>query len=802
MGNCTQSHMNGYDEKNTVDSQDVSKPQEKKYNSYNPQSKKSKNDIPTFTNIHQEDIKQNVKSENRLENKDSARESAKQNYQSAPDYQYTFIKRPAPNFSGMAYFNKGFKKISLRDYKGQYVVLFFFPYDFSELSRKEILAFSELNDKFVKAACQVIGCSQDSQFAHMIYCQKPKTEGGLGNLEIPLLSDVDKQISTSYGVVIEDGEAGEKGECAAFKSTFIIDSNQILRHMSINDISISINPEEILRLVHTFQQHDRENPLKQQMTGGCPFNHNAKEDIDTFSRYQRKKSADDQSNKNESAKQSNQSKRSHSNQNNDGKNEEKQIPLIIRLGGDEVVQDIADRFVNEIFGDQDLKKFFLNKTSQSKQKRVIGQFLKTYFGSRQLYQGRNMQEAHKDLGLNDDHFNKASEFFKRILKEDLKLKPQLVQEVMMLIEPLRSQITQKPSESLYNRVNKEEGIRKAVKYYFNKILQLNEIKPIFSKVDTNQVQEQYVQYLSLVFGGPSKYKGKQMREAHSHAHISEKVFTFCCAQIQQGFKENGVDTHSINEIGRLLECLRSEIPKKNNTLYDRLGGIVVIEKAVKKLYEEKLMNVHQLKDFFNKVDMKQLSQKMTDYYIMICGGPNRFKGKSAKEAHSRFTIMSSQFEIYKNLLKESFTECGSTKESIIEFMNLIDTIKVDIVGGKPPSLFERIGGDDFLTLFTEKFFDKIMEEKRIRHYFINVELPQVKKHFKDYINMASGGSTKYQGQNVRDHHEQMDISEKDFNVFMEVLKKTLEQMQLKQELEVEFLNFFENMRNMIVSEYD
>lgn len=64
------------------------------------------------------------------------------------DFPYTFIRRPAPNFSGMAYYNNGFKKISLRDFKGQYVVLFFFPYDFSDVCRKEILAFSDLNDKF------------------------------------------------------------------------------------------------------------------------------------------------------------------------------------------------------------------------------------------------------------------------------------------------------------------------------------------------------------------------------------------------------------------------------------------------------------------------------------------------------------------------------------------------------------------------------------------------------------------------------------------------------------------------------
>ena len=75
-------------------------------------------------------------------------------------------------------------------------------------------------------------------------------------------------------------------------------------------------------------------------------------------------------------------------------------------------------------------------------------------------------------------------------------------------------------------------------------------------------------------------------------------------------------------------------------------------------------------------------------------------------------------------------------------MNLIDTIKIDVIGGKPPSLFEKIGGEDTIAKFSEKLFENIMEEKRIRHYFINVDLKSVKKHFKEFLAMATGGPSK------------------------------------------------------------
>lgn len=95
-----------------------------------------------------------------------------------------------------------------------------------------------------------------------------------------------------------------------------------------------------------------------------------------------------------------------------------------------------------------------------------------------------------------------------------------------------------------------------------------------------------------------------MRDAHSSFNISQKAFNYSIAHIQQSFKETGVDTNSVNEIGRLLECLRSEIPRKTNTLFDRLGGAAVIELVFKKMYEEKIMLENKLKDFFKGVDMK------------------------------------------------------------------------------------------------------------------------------------------------------------------------------------------------------
>ena len=163
------------------------------------------------------------------------------------------VRKPAPAFSGMAYTDLQFKNISLEQYKGKYVVLFFYPLDFTFVCPTEIAQFSDKVEEFNKMDCQVIACSIDSHFTHREWTLKPREKGGLGPMNIPMLSDLSHQISRDYGCLIEDGEdAG-----VSFRATYIIDGNGILRHMCINDLPVGRNADEYIRLVQAFQFTDK-----------------------------------------------------------------------------------------------------------------------------------------------------------------------------------------------------------------------------------------------------------------------------------------------------------------------------------------------------------------------------------------------------------------------------------------------------------------------------------------------------------------------------------------------------------------
>ncbi|XP_058381582.1 peroxiredoxin-2 isoform X2 [Diceros bicornis minor] len=173
------------------------------------------------------------------------------------------IGKPAPDFHATAVVDGAFKEVKLSDYRGKYVVLFFYPLDFTFVCPTEIIAFSERAADFRNLGCEVLGVSVDSQFTHLAWINTPRKEGGLGPLNIPLLADVTRSLSRDYGVLKEDEGIAYSGSSQLltmnadiFRGLFIIDGKGVLRQITINDLPVGRSVDEALRLVQAFQYTD------------------------------------------------------------------------------------------------------------------------------------------------------------------------------------------------------------------------------------------------------------------------------------------------------------------------------------------------------------------------------------------------------------------------------------------------------------------------------------------------------------------------------------------------------------------
>lgn len=156
------------------------------------------------------------------------------------------IGQPAPQFKTQAFVDGKMKEISLSDYKGKWVVLFFYPLDFTFVCPTEILEFNSKAEEFKKKNAQLIGASIDSVFSHKAWSDLPQDKGGIGKLSFPLISDLTKKISQDYGVYLEDMGV-------ALRGTFIIDPEGKVRAATLHDLPVGRSVEETLRVLNAFQ---------------------------------------------------------------------------------------------------------------------------------------------------------------------------------------------------------------------------------------------------------------------------------------------------------------------------------------------------------------------------------------------------------------------------------------------------------------------------------------------------------------------------------------------------------------------
>ncbi len=157
------------------------------------------------------------------------------------------VGKKAPGFTATAVVNKEiFENFRLSDFEGQYVVLFFYPLDFTFVCPTELHAFSDKLSEFTKRNVKVIGISVDSHFSHLAWLNTPKSKGGIEGVEYPIVSDLNKTISKDYDVLVE-------GAGVAYRGLFLLDKEHVVRHQVVNDLPLGRSVSETLRMVDALQ---------------------------------------------------------------------------------------------------------------------------------------------------------------------------------------------------------------------------------------------------------------------------------------------------------------------------------------------------------------------------------------------------------------------------------------------------------------------------------------------------------------------------------------------------------------------
>ncbi len=167
------------------------------------------------------------------------------------------VGKKAPNFKATAVFGSDFKDIELSQYEGKYVVLFFYPLDFTFVCPTELHAFQEKLAAFKERNVEVLACSVDSKFSHHAWLNTPKNKGGIEGVKYGLVADLGGKIATQFDVLSPGG--------IAYRGLFLIDKEGIVRHQVINDLPLGRNVDEAIRMIDALQHNEKHGEV-------CPAN--------------------------------------------------------------------------------------------------------------------------------------------------------------------------------------------------------------------------------------------------------------------------------------------------------------------------------------------------------------------------------------------------------------------------------------------------------------------------------------------------------------------------------------------------
>jgi len=174
------------------------------------------------------------------------------------------VTKEAPDFTAQAVMpDNTIGEVKLSSYRGKYVLLFFYPLDFTFVCPSEIIAFDKANKKFKDKNAVVLGVSVDSQFTHWAWRQTPRAKGGIGEISYPLVADLDKKIARAYDVLLNDS--------VALRGLFLIDTHGVVRHQIVNDLPIGRSVDEALRTLDALQYTEEHGEV-------CPANWKEGED--------------------------------------------------------------------------------------------------------------------------------------------------------------------------------------------------------------------------------------------------------------------------------------------------------------------------------------------------------------------------------------------------------------------------------------------------------------------------------------------------------------------------------------------
>ena len=385
-----------------------------------------------------------------------------------------------------------------------------------------------------------------------------------------------------------------------------------------------------------------------------------------------------------------------------------------------------------------------------------------------------------------------------------------------------------PAQSLYDRIGGDAAVNAAVDVFYRKVLADDRISQFFEGVDMEKQAAKQKAFLTMAFGGPAHYTGKEMRLGHAHLvekGLNDSHFDAVMENLGATLKELGVADDLIGEAAAIAESTRKDVlagytdeekaaMNSEKSLFDRIGGDAAVNAAVDVFYRKVLAD-DRINKFFEGVDMDKQAAKQKAFLTFAFGGPANYSGKDMRLGHAHLVekgLNASHFDAVMENLGATLKELGVPDDLIGEAAAIAESVRADVLagyteeekaamGGEKKSLYERIGGEAAVDAAVDVFYRKVLADDRINKYFEGVDMDKQAAKQKAFLTFAFGGPANYSGKDMRDGHAHLvakGLDDTHFDAVMENLGATLKELGVADDLIAEAAAIAESVRNDVL----
>ncbi len=383
------------------------------------------------------------------------------------------------------------------------------------------------------------------------------------------------------------------------------------------------------------------------------------------------------------------------------------------------------------------------------------------------------------------------------------------------------------NRSLYEKLGGEAAVDAAVDIFYRKVLADPRVNKFFEGVDMEKQAAKQKAFLTMAFGGPNNYTGRDMRLGHAHLveqGLNDTHVDVIIELLGETLKELNVPDELIQEVAKIADSVRADVLAgyteeekkamgKDKSLYEQLGGEAAVDAAVDIFYRKVLADP-RVNKFFEGVDMEKQAAKQKAFLTMAFGGPNNYTGRDMRLGHAHLVeqgLNDTHVDVIIELLGETLKELNVPDDLIAQVADIANSVRADVLAGytqeekqamnENQSLYEKLGGEAAVNAAVDIFYRKVLADDRVNKFFEGVDMEKQAAKQKAFLTMAFGGPNNYTGKDMCEGHRHLlekGLNDTHVDVIIELLGETLKELGVADDLIQQVAAIAESVRDDVL----